>query len=315
MIPRFLSALFVHICLFLNLAVAAEPIQVLLLDGQNNHKWEITTPVLVHALESTGVFKVTVSTSPAKGATPDQWASWQPKFTDYPVVVSNYNGEDWPAALQEQFATYVRNGGGFVSIHAANNAFGTWKEYNEIIGVGGWGGRDEKSGPWLYVKEGKLFRDTTAGSGGAHGPQHEFLVEIQDTTHPITRGLPTTWLHATDELYSRLRGPANSLHILSASKSDLTGQLEPNMMVLNYGKGRIFHTTLGHADYSMLDRGFYTFLQRGTEWAATRAVNACAAVPADFNTAEKVSVVTLEGHPKQVPPAPKPAAPANPVTK
>jgi type 1 glutamine amidotransferase len=97
------------------------------------------------------------------------------------------------------------------------------------------------------------------------------------------------------------------VEILSASKSDLTGQLEPNMMVLSYGTGRVFHTTLGHADYSMLERGFYTILQRGTEWAATGDVKGCAAVPADFNTADKISVVHLEGHPMQTPPAPKPA--------
>ena len=292
---------------FASSAVAAEKIKVLILDGQNNHAWQITTPVLVHALESSGAFTVTVSTSPAKDAPKEAWDTWRPKFSEFAVVVSNYNGMDWPEAVQKDFESFVQNGGGFVSVHAANNAFGSWRAYNEMIGGGGWGGRNEKSGPWLYVKDGKLFRDTTAGNGGAHGPQHEFVVEIQNPTHPITKGLPTRWLHAKDELYSKLRGPAENVEILSASKSDLTGELEPNMMVLTYGKGRIFHTTLGHADYSMLERGFYTILQRGTEWAATGNVEACAAVPADFNTVDKVSVVQLEGHPKQTPPAPKPA--------
>lgn len=288
-------------------APAADKLKVLLIDGQNNHKWDITTPVLVNALESSGAFTVTVSTSPPKDGTKEAWDAWQPKFSDFPVVVSNYNGTDWPEAVQKDFEDYVKNGGGFVSVHAANNSFGTWKAYNDMIGVGGWGGRNEKSGPWLYVKEGKLFRDTSPGNGGAHGPQHQFVVEIQNPDHPITKGLPQKWLHATDELYSKLRGPAENVEILSASLSDLTGQLEPNMMVLSYGKGRVFHTTLGHADYSMLERGFYTILQRGTEWAATGDVKACAAVPSDFNTLEKVSIVQLEGHPKQTPPAPKPA--------
>ncbi|MEZ0389894.1 MAG: ThuA domain-containing protein, partial [Verrucomicrobium sp.] len=224
--------------------------------------------------------------------------SWKPKFSDYAVVVSNYNGADWPEGVQKDFESYVQNGGGFVSVHAANNSFPAWKAYNEMIGVGGWGGRNEKSGPWLYVKDGKLFRDTTAGNGGAHGPQHEFLVETQSVDHPITKGLPKAWLHAKDELYSKLRGPAENVEILTASKSDLTGVLEPNSLVLSHGKGRVFHTTLGHADYSMLDRGFYLLLQRGTEWAATGKVVATAAIPADFPTTEKVSVVKLEGYPK-----------------
>jgi type 1 glutamine amidotransferase len=281
----------------------ADKLEVLIIDGQNNHKWQDTTPVLKHALESSGAFTVSVSTSPPKNAPQNAWADWKIDFSKYAAVVSNYNGMDWTPEMQKAFEAYVKNGGGFVVVHAANNAFGGWQAYNEMIGVGGWGGRNEKSGPWLYVKEGKLFRDTTAGNGGAHGPQHEFVVEIQNPNHPITRGLPAKWLHAKDELYSKLRGPAQNVEILSASKSDLTSELEPNMMVLSYGKGRVFHTTLGHADYSMLERGFYTILQRGAEWAATGDVKACAAVPDDFNTVDKISVVQLEGYPKPQPPA------------
>ena len=45
-------------------------------------------------------------------------------------------------------------------VHAANNAFSGWSEYNEMIGLGGWGGRTEKSGPYLYFNDqGKLIRD------------------------------------------------------------------------------------------------------------------------------------------------------------
>ena len=78
-------------------------------------------------------------------------------------------------------------------------------------------------------------------------------------------------------------------------------------MVLNWNKGRVFHTTLGHADYSMLDRGFYEIMQRGTEWVATGDTKATGDVPADFPTESKTSIVTLEGYPKQARPAPKPA--------
>jgi type 1 glutamine amidotransferase len=162
-----------------------------------------------------------------------------------------------------------------------------------MIGVGGWGGRNEKSGPWLYVKDGKPFRDDVAGNGGAHGKQHEFLVEVRNANHPITKGLPEKWLHAKDELYSRLRGPAD-VEILTTSHSDTSDKDEPNIMVRNYGKGRVAHTTLGHADYSMRERGFYLVLQRCAEWAATGDVKACAKVPTDFNTAEKVTPVLEE---------------------
>ncbi len=290
---------------FVSVAAPSTKLKILIIDGQNNHKWEITTPVLKDALESSGAFDVTISTTPAKGATVEAWASWNPDFTGYSAVVSNYNGEPWPESVRIAFDDYMKKGGGFISVHAANNSFPEWKEYNQMIGVGGWGGRNEISGPWLYVKDGKLFRDPVKGPGGAHGPQHEFVVEIQDKDHPITRGLPKRWLHAQDELYSRLRGPAENIQILASAKSDLTAEQEPNLMVLSYGKGRVFHTTLGHADYSMLCRGFYETLQRGTEWAATGQVSLTADVPNDFPTDGQLSVIQLEGHPKQPRPAPK----------
>ena len=280
-------------------ALAADKINVLIIDGQNNHKWDVTTPVLKNALESSGAFTVEVATTPPKGSPAEAWHAFKPNFAAYKAVVSNYNGEPWPQNVRDAFTKYVADGGGFVSIHAANNSFPEWKEYNDMIGVGGWGGRNEKSGPWLYVKDGKLFRDTSAGNGGAHGPQHEFIVESTDVDHPITRGLPKRWLHAQDELYSKLRGPAENVQILTSAVSDLTAVNEPNNMVLSYQKGRVFHTTLGHADYSMLDRGFYELVQRGTEWAATGDVKQTADVPADFPTEKAVSVVQLEGHPKQ----------------
>ncbi len=290
-----------------SMASAANKLKVLIVDGQNNHNWVVTTPVLVNALETSGAFTVTVSTTPDKSAPKEAWNDWHPKFSDYATVVSNYNGADWPEAVQKDFEAYVQNGGGFVSVHAADNSFGKWEAYNKMIGVGGWGGRNEKSGPWIYVKDGQLFRDTSAGSGGSHGAQHEFMVEVRNPNHPITKGLPAKWMHAKDELYSNLRGPAEGIEVLSTSLSDKTNQNEPNMMVLNYGKGRVFHTTLGHADYSMLERGFYKIIQRGTEWAATGDCKATADVPSDFPT-DKVVPVALEGYPKQNTPAPKPAA-------
>ena len=38
---------------------------------------------------------------------------------------------------------YVKNGGNLVIVHAANNAFADWPEFNAMIGLGGWGGDQE----------------------------------------------------------------------------------------------------------------------------------------------------------------------------
>ena len=270
--------------LSLGTARAAAPLKALILDGQNNHDWKSSTPHLKQVIEATGLFAVDVATAPGKGG---DMGTFRPKFADYQVVVSNYNGERWTKETEEALVDFVRKGGGFVPVHAANNAFPDWKGFNEMIGVGGWGGRDEKSGPWLHW-EGKLIRDLSPGPGGSHGKQHAFLMETRAPEHPVMKGLPTRWMHAKDELYDRLRGPAENVTVLATAYSDPathgTGKNEALLFAIQFGRGRVFHTALGHNNgpdlTSQKCAGFITTLQRGVEWAATGKVTQ--KVPADF---------------------------------
>lgn len=297
--------------------LAQEKLKALIIDGQNNHvRWPKTTVMMKSFLEESGRFEEVdiqrtkyvwngdqkdldtyalddVEVEVVKDPKSDP--NFKPNFAEYDVVVSNFgwNAASWPKETQVAFEKYMKSGGGLVVVHAADNSFPEWEAYNEMIGIGGWGGRDVKSGPYVYFdKEGNLVRDTSPGKGGAHGPRHEFAIVVRDTEHPIMRGLPTTWMHSEDELYERLRGPAKNMKILATAYASPekrgSDRHEPMLMVLEYGEGRVFHTTLGHEDYSMECVGFITTFIRGCEWAATGEVT-LTEVPEDFPTADEVS--------------------------
>jgi type 1 glutamine amidotransferase len=271
------------------MSLAAPAYKALVVTGQNGHNWKGTTPVLVKLLEETGLFSVDVATSPAKGQDMSEFA---PKFADYQVVVLNYQGDPWPQTTKEAFVDYVKGGGGVVVYHFALAAFPEWKEYNEIIGLGGWGGRTEKVGPYVRWKDGKIVRDNSPGRCGSHGPQQPFQLFVRDAEHPITKGLPPAFMHAPDELYGWLRGPAKNLTVLATAFAPAdkggAGEHEPVLFTIQYGKGRVFQECLGHDVPNLKSVAFIVTFQRGAEWAASGQVTQ--KVPADFPTADEPSL-------------------------
>ena len=317
----------------------------LIITGQNNHNWKASNPILKQILDETGMFSSEIMITPEKGG---DMNTFDPDFSKYKLVVLDYNGDSWSEKTNAAFLKYVTKGGGVVVYHAADNAFPEWKEYNQIIGLGGWGNRNEKSGPYVYYRGNDIVRDDTSkGIGGTHGARSEFLVKVRMPEHPITKGLPANWMHGNDELYSLLRGPAENMEILATSFSPTRqprpaggmtppnapgtrpantpgarpanaagarpaqaagtapvqaaaappprnmrreGRDEPVLMTISYGKGRVFHTILGHADEgggpAMQCVGFIVTFQRGAEWAVTG--NVTRAVPFDFPTSAGV---------------------------
>ena len=307
--------------LFLSLlafsANAETKLKALIIDGQNNHAvWPKSTIMMKQYLEETDLFEVDIDRTRFtwKGNTregdwlplagvgktvdlpePKQDPDFKPTFRNYDVVICNFgnNASDWPMETQLAFEAYMKNGGGFVSVHAANNSFGQWYAYNRIIGIGGWGGRKASHGPHVfYSNAGELVRDPApSGKTGGHGARHEFTITVRNPSHPIMDGLPERWLTSKDECYARLRGPAEQLTILATGKDiserALTDRHEPMLMVIEYGEGRTFHTTLGHDTEALEGVGFITTFQRGAEWAASGKVTQT--VPKDFPTTEKAA--------------------------
>jgi hypothetical protein len=274
------------------------PISVLILDGQNNHDWRRTTQRLQLALAEAGLFATTVATAPDKGSPPEAWQAFRPRFKAHRVVVSNYNGERWPAEVERDFVAFVEQGGGVVMVHAANNPFPEWPEFNEMIGLGWrkpeYGDRitiDDATGAQVRTPRGQ-------GLGAGHGPSHVFKLKVRQPQHPIMQGLPAEWMHGKDQLSHGQRGPAARMMVLDSAYSSRegggSGEHEPMTWIIPYGKGQVVTTMLGHQwrdqpDSDALDCvGFRTVFTRSVQWAATGAVTI--PVPANFPGTDRLSI-------------------------
>lgn len=249
----------------------AQEYRALIITGQNNHFWQGSSVVIQNILNNSGRFHATRIVTPAKG---EDMSIFKPDFSEYDLICLDYNGDSWPESTKANFVDFVKKGGGLVVFHASDNSWSDWKEYNRMIGVGGWGQRTEKDGPITYWEEGKLKKDRSPGKGGRHGKQDEYLVNTRMPNHPIMKGLPASWLHTKDELYHSLRGPAKRMKVLATASQPKdrggSGREEPVLMTIRYGKGRIFHSVMGHTgkkhNKTTLCAGFVTTYLRGAEW-------------------------------------------------
>lgn len=288
MIVRLLLSLAILLGLALPADARPARLRVLIVDGVNNHDWPATTPVLKRILEDSGRFRVDISTSPPRGAPAADWTAWRPKFARYAVVISNFNGGDhgkdvvqWPAAVQADFEAYVRRGGGFVSYHAANNAFPGWRAYEEMVGLL-W--RPNGFGPGVtFDTAGKpVILPAGTGLNPNHPRRYDFDVTVRDRSHPITRGLPASFAVQSEQLTYGQHGPeavirGGALTFLTYAWCEPVRENEPMDWVRRWGKGRVYVTMLGHTWHDepspdLANPWFRTLLLRGTEWAATGRV-------------------------------------------
>ena len=224
----------------------APKVKALLVTGANNHAWKDTTAVLKDTLERSGYVSVDVCDDPEAPIFSDPKA-----LGAYQVIVLNLNrNKRWAADREANFLKFVRDGGGLVVYHAADNAFPGWDEYDTLVG-----------GTWR--SKGSSFPDR----GTFHPPYGPFDVTVVDADHPITTGLGSSF-QATDEKYTNLK-LADNIHVLAQATHD--GKPQPMLFVSTYGKGRMFQTALGHDVKAMNNPKFKDTLIRGVRWAAEPA--------------------------------------------
>ena len=270
------------VALLASCALAQKPVRVLIVSGENDHEWRLTTPLLERALENAGRFDFRTTESFA-GATEKTLAS-------YDALLIHYHGPRWGAETEAAVEKFVRSGKGLVALHGASYAFGgfevktpgfqptgivepIWPEWRKMIGA--W---------WRELKNG-------------HGQRHTFQVRFTDREHPLARGMSESF-QATDELYHNFTVAPES-KVIGVAFDDPriggTGKDQPVIWTVAYGKGRTLHITLGHDTAAMYEPGFRAVVARSTEWAATGNVTVAPEVSYQRRESNALRVLVVTG--------------------
>jgi type 1 glutamine amidotransferase len=171
-----------------------------------------------------------------------------PSLARYDLVFLHMYNAKTPTlsqAAKEHLADFVRDGKGLAISHLSSASFKEWDEFHKLCGR-----------YWVMGKSG-------------HGPRSVFKARIAKKDSPITQGLED--FEADDELYAKLDGEA-PIEVLVEADSDWSKKTEPLAFILPYGKGRVFHETLGHDAKALKNQTVQKLIQRGCEWAATGKV-------------------------------------------
>jgi len=213
-------------------------INVLLVTGYDHpaHNWKVTAPALKEVLEKDKRFKVDVVDEPS-------FLSSEILFK-YDVLLLHFMNWEKPSPDQkarDNLIRFVSEGGGLVLVHFACGAFQDWPEFVNLAGR-----------IWDPEKR-------------PHDPYGKFEVEIIDANHPVTKGLKS--FEVEDELYTCLVGESQ-IKILAEARSKVDGVEYPMAFVLNYGKGRVFNSVLGHDVNSINNPSVAELFRRSCAWTA-----------------------------------------------
>ena len=220
--------------------------KILLLSGgqRQHHGYREQALYLSQALEDTGRYEVTIAEDAAVLETP--------AMAKYDLIIVTADRRDpefkFTKSQQEALLAWVKDGHGYVSIHAADNAAPDWiPEFRVMLG-----------GVFSHVglPDGKVRKG-------------DYTVKILDPAHPITKGLADFPLY--DELYYHLQ-LEKGVEPLATVAYD--GTAWPVAWTRTYGKARVFHTPLGHRDFGpdkvdpLHDPNLLKLVIQGVDWVA-----------------------------------------------
>lgn len=220
--------------------------KVYLLSGgkRNHHGYRDQAFYLANLLENTGRFEVTIGEDAAILETPAI------RKYDLIIVIADRRDPEFKftTSQQEALFEFVRSGHGYVSIHAGDNAPPDWlPAWKEMLGG--------------------IFSHTGLPDGKTK--KGHFSVKIADTSSPITQGLSDFELD--DELYYQLQMMPDVRPLLTI---DFEGTAWPVAWTRTFGKGRVFHTTMGHRDFGpdkkdpLQDPNLSRLVVQAVEWVA-----------------------------------------------
>ncbi|MDB5352944.1 MAG: hypothetical protein JWN86_4191 [Planctomycetota bacterium] len=194
---------------------------VLLLTGgqREHHGYRDQAFYLASLLEDTGRYRVTVCEDAAILETP--------AMSRYAILIVNADRRDpefkFSESQQKALLAFVKGGKGYVSIHGADNAAPDWlPEWREMLGG-------------VYSHQGLPDGKFRKGS---------YTIKIANTSSPVTEGLADFELK--DELYYHLQMQPGVEPLATAN---FEGTDWPVAWTRSYGKGKVFHTPLGHRDF------------------------------------------------------------------
>jgi type 1 glutamine amidotransferase len=200
------------------------------------HNWKRTTPVLAKAIAADERLSVSITEEPN-----DLRAD---TIADYDVIVLHFM--DWEAPdpgpeARANLKRLIKSGKGLVLVHFACGAFQQWPEFVELAG---------------RVWDPKLR---------GHDPHGKFTVRIIDNKHPAMNAM--TQFETVDELYTCLTGKT-PIKVLAEARSKADGKNYPMAFVLNYGKGRVFHSVLGHDVQALANPHVGRLFRNACVWTA-----------------------------------------------